>query len=545
MQVIPNQPHPESTGSERLVLKLLRGVDWGRSARALNSLNLADHVYQRWGEIDFLVVGPRGLIVIEVKGGSVSCSNGIWSYQDRLGRIVRRSKSPVVQAKDAYFSLLQNYVAPRMGDSFGTDVPTGFCVILAGATKGELSGLLGGPELPREITGTKEDISNVATLGAFLERVASYWRGKAHSAPSMSERDVARLISLLRPEFEMVRPLALSRDRAAQDLLKLTEEQYEVLDHWAGADRVLCSSPAGCGKTLLAVEILRREVAGGVNCLFVSGTQQLAEVVREGCDVATRVLSIQELEAMPREGRPVADVVVVDEGQQLLTSSHMAILEGVIAGGIKNGRWAWFGDPNYQLPGNRADAQGFLEVLQAAASVQPRLRRNCRNTPEIVTMAELASGISIGHAAAKGRGAMPVILGLDEPNEMAIAIGRQVQEWLSQDIPPGEVCLLVEGGDAARLAGEASRTGGFDVRPWEAKGTGQGVVYASVETFRGLESPFIILCIERFDGIDDEFSRLLYLAMTRANFALTILGPKTEIARIGDFVEASARSTGG
>ena len=115
MQVVPNQPHPESTGSERRVLKLLRGVDWGRSARALNSLNLADHVYQRWGEIDFLVVGSRGLIVIEVKGGSVSCSNGIWSYQDRLGRIVRRSKSPVVQAKDAYFSLLQNYVAPRMG----------------------------------------------------------------------------------------------------------------------------------------------------------------------------------------------------------------------------------------------------------------------------------------------------------------------------------------------------------------------------------------------------------------------------------------------
>ena len=294
--------------------------------------------------------------------------------------------------------------------------------MLAGATKGELSGLLGGPELPREITGTKEDMANVATLGAFLERVATYWRGKAGSASSMSDRDVARLISLLRPEFEMVRPLALSRDRAAQDLLKLTEEQYEVLDHWAGADRVLCSSPAGCGKTLLAVEILRRVASGGVNCLFVSGTQQLAEVVRNGSDVAPRVLSIQELEAMPLAGRPVADVVVVDEGQQLLTSSRMTILDDVIAGGIKNGRWAWFGDPNYQLPGNR-DAQGFLEVLQAAASVQPRLRRNCRNTPEIVTMAELASGIVIGHAAAKGRGATPVIQDVDEPSDMANAIG--------------------------------------------------------------------------------------------------------------------------
>ncbi|HHK5372542.1 TPA: nuclease-related domain-containing protein, partial [Pseudomonas aeruginosa] len=72
MLVLPSTPLPESTGSERKVLSLLRCVEWGgRSARALSSLNLSEHVYQRWGEIDFLLVGKRGLIAIEVKGGNV------------------------------------------------------------------------------------------------------------------------------------------------------------------------------------------------------------------------------------------------------------------------------------------------------------------------------------------------------------------------------------------------------------------------------------------------------------------------------------------
>ena len=69
MKLIPNSPCVETTGTERRVFSLLRNVDWGGvTGFALHSLNLAEHEYQRWGEIDFLVVGTKGLIAIEVKG---------------------------------------------------------------------------------------------------------------------------------------------------------------------------------------------------------------------------------------------------------------------------------------------------------------------------------------------------------------------------------------------------------------------------------------------------------------------------------------------
>jgi len=190
MQVIPNMPGVEATGSERKVLSLLRSIDWGGgSARALNSLNLAEHSYQRWGEIDFLLVGAKGLIAIEVKGGDVSCKNGRWSYQDRLGRIVTRNKSPLVQAKDAFFSLDKYYLAPMLGIEFATRYPAGFCVILAGMGRSDLERILGGPEFPMELIGTREDLASPAKLQRFLDSVAQFWAHKNNSSRKIPERE--------------------------------------------------------------------------------------------------------------------------------------------------------------------------------------------------------------------------------------------------------------------------------------------------------------------------------------------------------------------
>lgn len=548
MQVVPNMPHPESTGSERKVLKLLRSVDWGgRSGRALNSLNMPERAErERWREIDFLVVGTPGLIAIEVKGGTVSCSSGNWLYQDGLGRVVRRSKSPLVQAKDAYFALEKDYIVPKFGHSYARSVPFGFCTILAGMRRDDLAGLLGTPELPHELTGTAEDVANPAALGSFLKKVAGYWRDRSGAAASIPERDVATLVSMLRPEFEQVKPLALTREIVAAELVELTEEQYEVLDQWEGAQRVLCAAPAGCGKTLLATELLRRELQEGMDCLFVSGTHQLAMAVRQA-GIMDRVWSIEEIEALPAAKRPSADTLIIDEGQQLLSPERLGVVDGMLASGIRRGRWIWFGDPNYQLPIPRDIAAGVLEVFEAAATVQPKLRRNCRNTPEIISMAEHASGIQIGHAKVKGRGRHPKVTSAAEAGDIPACVAEQAVEWLREDIPCTEVCIIAEGADVEALAASAARIGGFRVQPWVPRPKDRNAIrYASVEEFRGLESPFLIFCIPPLGHDDGAFARMLYLAITRANFALTIVATPGEATRIAEMVEASAlKSQGG
>jgi hypothetical protein len=87
---------------------LLAQASLGQHAFALSALNLAEHDYKRWGEIDFLIVMEDALIALEVKGGAVSCSNGTWRFEDRIGRRIEKRESPLAQAQSAYSSLDKN-----------------------------------------------------------------------------------------------------------------------------------------------------------------------------------------------------------------------------------------------------------------------------------------------------------------------------------------------------------------------------------------------------------------------------------------------------
>ena len=70
-------------------------------ATAFHSLNLPEHRKKQFSEADYVVVSPRGILVLEVKGGRLSMKQGIWSTTDRNGNKNEFSESPIVQAKDA------------------------------------------------------------------------------------------------------------------------------------------------------------------------------------------------------------------------------------------------------------------------------------------------------------------------------------------------------------------------------------------------------------------------------------------------------------
>ena len=54
-----------------------------------------------WGEADFAVFHPdRGLLVIEVKSGGISCHDGVWYQTNTLtGERIRMKRPPMVQAE--------------------------------------------------------------------------------------------------------------------------------------------------------------------------------------------------------------------------------------------------------------------------------------------------------------------------------------------------------------------------------------------------------------------------------------------------------------
>ncbi|MCI1091305.1 NERD domain-containing protein [Stenotrophomonas maltophilia] len=542
MKLIPNSPCVETTGTERRVFSLLRNVDWGGvTGFALHSLNLAEHEYQRWGEIDFLVVGTKGLIAIEVKGGSLSCSNGQWCYEDRMGRVVRRSKSPIVQAKDAFFSLDKKYLGPALGRNFALDAPAGFCVILAGMARKDIDHIIGGPELPAALVGTREDVANPASLQKFLTRVAMYWSAKNRSKGSIQADDVKRILQLLRPEFERVRSLALTREQLGIEIKSLTSEQYSIIDHWEGAKRILCSSAAGCGKTLLAVEMVRRLRASGEKVIFVVGSNSLADALRSSLDLDGVVLGLDDLDSLSLKAKEKTSTLIIDEGQQLLTRRQLDILDATLEGGLASGRWVWFGDQSYQSSLPEVEARECFEALTKMASVAPRLTRNCRNTPEIISSVELASGVPLGHAKVRGRGLHPRFVEADSLVQAASIASNQVHQWNAEEIPIANMALLTDNVDSGGLAALVASQGKLSVEKWRrASASSNALNHSCIDDFRGLEAGFLIMWIGDDDLNDESLGRALYLGMTRANFSLLVIATPKNIARIKGYMADNA-----
>ena len=64
--------------AERKVLKAFKKIEIPFKSFLFHSVNITEHQYKIWGEIDFLLISKNGIMVFEVKGGRVSRKNGIW-----------------------------------------------------------------------------------------------------------------------------------------------------------------------------------------------------------------------------------------------------------------------------------------------------------------------------------------------------------------------------------------------------------------------------------------------------------------------------------
>ena len=75
MRMIPNKAYDNDSNAELKVFDRLAqafsGQEDSECFYALHSLNLTYHEYKRFSEIDFIIVCPDGIYVLEVKGGRV------------------------------------------------------------------------------------------------------------------------------------------------------------------------------------------------------------------------------------------------------------------------------------------------------------------------------------------------------------------------------------------------------------------------------------------------------------------------------------------
>jgi len=266
--------------------------------------------------------------------------------------------------------------------------------------------------------------------------------------------------------------------------------------------------------------------------------------------------------------KPVYEMAIIDEGQDLLSFSFINFLDKVLKNNFENGSWRWFMDLNNQagvdsahtiidinyppedappffnasvdsLKANNEESELVFEMLNDAKPSKIKLTHNCRNTEEIIYDTQLNTGADIGIARAKGRGTYPLWESINSAEEATLKLEQILDEWEDEIDYLNDIVIL--------STVSYSLSSAYNLpQKWQDKiqiltkenvlnQNPRKVLFSDISNFKGLDKPIVIVIdIEKTlestsnatqkdkDLINKGVEAFLYVAMTRSNSMLWI-----------------------
>jgi len=539
VEILPWPISQHSTAESR-VAQALHQSDLGPDWLVLHSLNLADgSTRKKWCEGDFVIIGPPGILVIEVKGGRIAMKNGRWSSIDEHN-VTHQIQDPMEQAKVVAFGMEKELlnVHPQLSGILA-HATIGFAVCFP-----DVNWIVTLLDLPELLVADRPFVKAQA-IGDFIRNALAYWVKKLGNRVSpLSAEERAQLRQALRPDFDLFQSIAATGDRIMETQVRATEEQYRYLDMVQRSPRVCFEGGAGTGKSFVALEACRRLAREGKSVAMIVRSKPLAtSFARELNGVSAKVLTSDAIETHTE----IYDALIVDEGQDLLQHATLDVLNRIVRNGLEGGRWYWFMDVNRQLmPGISLDKECLERILRIGGhnGVAFTLTNNCRNAPEVRDNAVLSTGFDIGTCSQLGGGGKVDILTANDQSEALVQLADWLRTLRTDGFSNSDIALLTSGHPAWLL--KAMRSTGYekpfclddevnrDVRRDAA------VCCSSIAAFKGLERPCIAVVVPNVADTTVDTSEL-YVALTRARVVCAVVASpalitrlKTSAARVAD-----------
>lgn len=558
--MVPDFIDRDANSGERRVFQRLRR-DVPDNASVLHSLTLSNHPHKLVGEADFVVVSPLGVFVLEVKGGGVRCERGTWYFTTREG-VLTKKEGPWQQAKSAMFA-----VREVLEKNHFTHALVGYGVVLPDETF-----LATGPELPQEVLHDRRHAGQ--SIAAFLERLTTYWTAKHHASGrrevrSLSAREVAAIVQLLRPDTRTAWGLAAQLSEVEARQARLTDEQARVLARLDANPRTFIEGPAGTGKTHLAFDFATRQARSGKRVLYLCFNRLLGEFARERASEAKlgfeansfhaflgehikRAQLSSELQGAREEELfdqvyprvfedAVAtcddlfehyDLLVLDEAQDLLRRTYIDALGLVLKGGFERGRWAVFLDPNQTIFDAGYDPD-VAEALQGYGCTRFPLTVNCRNTLQIASTTTCLTGLRLPLEGAIGGDEVDIRYAPDDEG-LAAELDKVIRHYLGAGVAERDIIILCPRtlGTCGIVGGSAGSRHLRDLADPTAPVAAKGHLdFCTIHAFKGLERKVVIVWQPGEFGAADQ-DRLLYCGLSRARTSLAIVVPEKQRAQL-------------
>jgi hypothetical protein len=509
-------------------------------------------------EADFLVAHPdRGVLVVEVKGGLIGYDprTDSWFSND-----VRLEQSPFAQVQRTRYRLRDML---RASSAREVTFPLGEAVAFPDADVGP--GDLPSGAVPERVIGA----SDLTAIEPALIRVFETF-GLEDNGAVFGRRGVSALTATIAGPVQLKRRIGGRIAESEAELIRLTENQYELLDALDGNQRVLITGGAGTGKTLLAVEEARRLAAQGLHVLVTCFNQPLGmHLVGElkGVErvealhfhgLCTRWGKEAQLDTQQRPDEPAdeyyerrmpnllaeaadklkrrVDAIVVDEAQDFLPD-WLETLELLLAD--RDGLMFLFADENQAI--------FRRSFIRPAGFLRYRLTANLRNTGAIHQL--LVSHFAERSIARGSPGVEVIASTWSGERELRHELSSWLTRLLDNGVPRAAVTVLTGRSTSSSRFARDERVGSFRLSANPKRDN--EVRLASVHRFKGLESPVVILC-EMEDVHRSAARALWYTGISRARSALILLlhdpgGALTGLAVddiVGNVVSTASESEG-
>lgn len=532
------------SNAEKKMYDVLQKLDM-EDAYVLHSLGLPKHQSKIYGEIDFVVVCRRGVACLEIKGGRVECREGQWFFTDRYGKEHQKPEGPFAQVTGNMFSLLT-----AIRSKFTNNQHIKFFLMACGVVFPDIEFKSTSQEIIPEIVYD----SRTENITDYINGIFDYWEARQHREPAkLSKNDVKDIVNYLRGDFAFIPTLRDRLNNIEKHLVRLTNEQVQIMNALGMNSHLLIEGNAGTGKTLLATEFARQRAERGDRVLYLTFNKNLSNNINSQIsDISNfKVINIHALfgkyvpvdiekmkenpqkyfgEILPEQffdwvsslsdeeaDALKYDLLVMDEGQDIIKPVYLYSLDALLKNGLEKGNWAIFYDEKQNIY-NPEYSEG-MELIESYNCTRFKLFVNCRNTVQIGTYSSKTSGVEINEFLHENGEEVQKIVYSDKAD-----FKQKVKEILKnlriEKVDWKDVVFLspkkYSNSILHEIGIEVNELGdNFDVNRSLPR-------YATIQGFKGLDSKIVILV--EVDNISDKnFSKFMYIAGTRARTLLYVV----------------------
>lgn len=554
--------------AERTVYEALQGLGedyvviyshlWlARVRKERGSYKREKHSFLQEGEVDFIILHPvRGILFLEVKGGSVEHVDGQWRQNGYP------LDDPFAQIRHSFRILLKqisHVTENKLNKGF---INHGYALVFPESV---YEGYVPDPSFNEAIL----DQTTLEDFPAHIETTFGRWERKHRNRRPLSEQQFRQLVSVLRPDLRLA-PYAVAPIESDKRALQiLTENQVMTYRSIFSSRRVMLQGTAGSGKTLMALDLARRLSESGDRVLFLCYNLFLEAWLKEHTQAASAdggsdgVVDVYNYHNNVFRLAQLADIDVGDSSSwtgaewrdweanaPAVLSDAIVALEGgdefdkydvIIVDEAQDFLPHWW-SPIEDLLSDRDSGRLylFLDEKQAlrpdfdSSALPPDLLTlkfdiNMRNPRLIAESGAKLVGSEIQFLSGTPDGLAPIIHKAISPEMVITTLRDELRKLFNIGIKPSQIVLI---GQSAYSKGPLRDTASIHdiplvthVASWRQN---QGILVTTARSFKGMEADVVI--IYGTTDFHTTFTKTdLHVAWTRARARLIIIGEHGEV----------------